>query len=189
MTSLLIVDCQYDFISGALACEGAEDAVRNIVAHIDACPDTMPHWSADWHGPSHCSFVPNGGRWPIHCVAGTRGAEIHAAFFRDVADPARRPSEATVYHKGTDDGREEYSAFEARNALGRTVAEDLDGDVTICGIATEFCVRETVLAFLAAGRRTTVLADALAWVDRAGHERTLDELAARGVIVRGASRP
>ena len=46
-----------------------------------------------------------------------------------------------------------------------------------------------VLAFLAAGRRTTVLADALAWVDKARHERTLDELAARGVIVRGASRP
>ena len=181
---LLVVDCQYDFISGTLACHNAEEAVRRIIACINAHPGLRVLYSTDWHGPKHCSFIPNGGTWPAHCVRGTRGAEIHEAFGRDVLRPEQRPREAMIYRKGTDDGREEYSAFEARNAPGRAVAQDVGGDVTICGIASEFCVRESALALLGAGRRVTLLTDALAWVDGAEHEKNLRDLASRGVALR-----
>ena len=183
MSSLLIVDCQYDFITGTLACGGAEDAVERIVAYINARPGLEVHYSTDWHPLRHCSFIPNGGIWPIHCVAGSRGAEIHEAFARDVIRPEQRPIKETIYRKGTNLEQEEYSAFAARNALGRTVAQDVGNDVMICGIASEFCVRESVLALLEAGRRATVMSDSLGWVDEAKHKENLRDLAARGAVV------
>lgn len=179
--SLLVVDCQYDFIDGTLACGGAEAAVKKIVAYINAHPDMKVLYSADWHSPRHCSFMENGGTWPVHCVAGTHGAALHEMFSRDVLRPEQRPGDATVYHKGTDDGREEYSAFEAKNAGGRTVAQDAGDDVVVCGIASEFCVRESVLALLGAGRRVTLLENALGWVDEAEHHKNLKDLEAQGV--------
>ena len=116
--TLLVVDCQYDFIDGTLACGGAEAAVKKIIEYINAHPDMKVLYSSDWHSPKHCSFTENGGTWPVHCVAGTHGAAIHEAFSQTVLRPEQRPGDATVYHKGTDDGREEYSAFEAKNAAG-----------------------------------------------------------------------
>ena len=183
MSSLLVVDCQYDFIDGTLACGGAEAAVKNIVAYINEHPDMKVLYSSDWHGPKHCSFVENGGTWPVHCVAGTRGAALHEAFSRDVKRPEQRPGDANIYRKGTDDDSEEYSAFEAKNAAGRTVALDAGDDVTVCGIASEFCVRESVLALLGAGRRVTILADALGWVDEAKHMENLKDLESKGAVV------
>ncbi|MBR1671830.1 MAG: isochorismatase family protein [Fretibacterium sp.] len=181
--SLLVVDCQYDFIDGTLACEGSGEAVEKSVAYINAHPDVKVLYSSDWHGLKHCSFTENGGTWPVHCVAGTHGAALHEAFARDVLRPEQRPNDATVYHKGMDDGREEYSAFEARNAAGHTVAQDAGDDVLVCGIASEFCVRESVLALLDAGRRVTLLKDAVGWVDKAGHEKNLKDLEARRVTL------
>ena len=181
--SLLVVDCQYDFIDGTLACGGAEAAVKKIIEYINAHPDMKVLYSADWHGPKHCSFTKNGGTWPVHCVAGTHGAALHEAFSRDVLRPEQRPGDDTHYLKGTDDGREEYSAFEAENAWGHTVAQDAGDDVVVCGIASEFCVRESVLALLEDGRRVTLLTDALGWVDEAEHQKNLKDLEARGVAL------
>ncbi len=181
--SLLIVDCQYDFIDGTLACGGAEAAVKKIVGYINAHPDVSVMYSADWHGPNHCSFTKNGGTWPVHCVAESHGAAIHEMFSRDVLRPEQRPNDATVYHKGTDDAREEYSAFEARNAAGHTVSQDAGNTVTVCGIASEFCVRESVLALLGAGRRVTLLIDALGWVDEVEHHKNLKDLETQGVTL------
>lgn len=184
MASLLVVDCQYDFITGSLACGGAEDAVRRIVNYINFHPEVEVHYSTDWHPLRHCSFIPNGGTWPIHCVAGSHGAELHEIFAREVVRPEQRPIKETIYRKGTNIAQEEYSAFMAFNSLGRTVAQDVGNDVTICGIASEFCVRESVLAMLEAGRKATVLADSLGWVDEAKHQENLRDLRARGAIVR-----
>ena len=71
--SLLIVDCQYDFIDGSLACEGALEAVDSAVAFINARPDVATLYSVDWHSPANRSFLPNGGIWPPHCIAGGTG--------------------------------------------------------------------------------------------------------------------
>ena len=89
-----------------------------------------------------------------------------------------------------DDLVEEYSAFGARNDAGRTVGQDVGADVIVCGIASEYCVRESVLDLLEAGRHVTVLADALGWVDRKKHEENLEDLENRGAVLRwiGANR-
>lgn len=188
--SLLVVDCQYDFIDGSLACQGASEAVEAAVTFINMQPDMPVLYSADWHSPENRSFAPKGGIWPPHCVAGKRGAQIHERFRTDVLRADQRPSEKTLYRKGMNDVIEEYSAFGARNSAGRTVAQDAGNDVMVCGIASEYCVRESVLDLLKAGRHVTVLADALGWVDRKKHEENLEDLENRGAVLRwiGANR-
>lgn len=180
-TCLLVVDCQHDFIDGTLACGGAEEAVEAIAAFINEHPEMPVLYSADWHSPQNRSFARNGGTWPPHCVAGERGAEVHEKFRTEVRKKEQRPGEATLYLKGKDDFVEEYSAFEAKNALGGTVASDAAENVAVCGIASEYCVRETVLDLLKAGRNVTLLTDALGWVDRKKHEENLKDLEGRGV--------
>ena len=184
MKDIIVVDCQYDFIDGTLACAHSEEAVRNIIAYINAHPDARVFYSADWHGPKHCSYIPNGGTWPVHCQAGTHGAELHASFTSDIVNPAQRPNDSNVYRKGTKDDLEEYSAFHARNeASHKELCEVAGSDVLICGIATEFCVKETVLAIMKSGRNVEVPADMLGWVDGEGHKKTLAELSSLGVRV------
>ena len=182
--SLLVVDCQYDFIDGSLACEGALEAVDSAVAFINARPDVALLYSVDWHSPENRSFLPNGGIWPPHCIAGEWGSRIHEKFHLEVLRAGQRPDSRTIYRKGTDDLVEEYSAFGARNDAGRTVGQDVGADVTVCGIASEYCVRESVLDLLEAGRHVTVLADALGWVDRKKHEENLKDLEKRGAVLR-----
>ncbi|MFC2594137.1 MAG: isochorismatase family protein [Fretibacterium sp.] len=182
--SLLVVDCQYDFIDGSLACEGAREAVDSAVVFINARPDVALLYSVDWHSPENRSFLPNGGIWPPHCIAGERGSRIHEKFHLEVLRAGQRPDSRTIYRKGTDDLVEEYSAFGARNDAGRTVGQDIGDDVAICGIASEYCVRESVLDLLKAGRHVTVLADALGWVDRRKHEENLEDLEKRGAVLR-----
>lgn len=182
--SLLVVDCQYDFIDGSLACEGAREAVDSAVVFINARPDVALLYSVDWHSPENRSFLPNGGIWPPHCIAGERGSRIHEKFHLEVLRAGQRPDSRTIYRKGTDDLVEEYSAFGARNDAGRTVGQDIGDDVTVCGIASEYCVRESVLDLLKAGRHVTVLADALGWVDRRKHEENLEDLEKRGAVLR-----
>ena len=174
---ILVVDCQYDFIDGTLACAHAEEAVKNIIAFINANPSARVFYSADNHSPKHCSYIPNGGTWPVHCQAGTHGAELHASFSTDIINPEQRPNASNVYFKGENNDIEEYSAFSAWNeASKKELSEVVGQDVLICGIATEFCVKETVLAFAAAWRNIEVSASLLGWVDEEGHKKTLEEL-------------
>ena len=183
MKDILVVDCQYDFIDGTLACAHSEEAVKNIIAFINANPDARVFYSADNHSSSHCSYIPNGGTWPVHCQAGTHGAELHASLFTDITNPAQRPTEANTYYKGENDSVEEYSAFNAKNKAGRKLNEELGQDVIVCGIASEFCVRESVLALKDSGRKVEVPEAMLAWVDAEGHKKNIAELSAMGVKV------
>lgn len=183
MKDILVVDCQYDFIDGTLACAHSQEAVRNIINFINANPDARVFYSADNHGEKHCSYIPNGGTWPVHCQAGTHGAELHSSFAADIKNPAQRPNASNVYRKGENDSLEEYSAFSAKNKSGHTISEDIGQEVLACGIATEFCVKESVLALMNSGRKVEVSADLLGWVDGEGHKKTLAELSANGVNV------
>lgn len=183
MKEILVIDCQYDFIDGSLACAHSEEAVKNIIAFINSNPDAKVYYSADNHSPKHCSYIPNGGTWPIHCQAGTHGAEIHASFSTDIVNPSQRPNDATIYYKGENDSVEEYSAFEAKNKAGHALSEDIGHDVIVCGIASEFCVRESVIALLKSGRSVEVPVNMLGWVDEAGHKKNIAELQAMGVKI------
>ena len=180
---ILVVDCQYDFIDGTLACGHSEEAVKNIIAFINKNPGAKIYYSADNHSPKHCSYIPNGGTWPIHCQAGTHGAELHASFFTDINNPSQRPNESTIYYKGENDSVEEYSAYEAKNKAGEKLCGILGHEVIVTGIATEFCVKESVIALLKSGRKVTVKANMLGWVDAENHKKTLDELAEMGALI------
>lgn len=180
---VLVVDCQYDFIDGSLACGHSLEAVHNIITFINANPDAKVFYSADWHSPKHCSYIPNGGTWPLHCQAGTHGAEIHEDFYTKVKNPAQRPNDETIYHKGDKDEVEEYSAFNARNKSGRELNQNISSDVLVCGIASEFCVRESVLALLKSGRAVEVPVSMLGWVDEKNHQANIKELESMGVKI------
>lgn len=180
---ILVVDCQYDFINGSLACAHSDEAVKNIIALINANPDAKVYYSADNHSLKHCSYIQNGGTWPVHCQAGTHGAEIHESFYNDVKNPAQRPNEKNIFYKGENDSVEEYSAFEAKNKSGRKINDVIGSEVIVCGIASEFCVRESVLALMKSGRKVEVPVELVAWVDEKGHEKNIAELKSMGVKI------
>ncbi len=180
MDNCIIVDCQHDFIDGTLACEGGQEAVRYLAAFINS-HEVAPCYTADWHSPTNHSFRENGGIWPVHCVAGTRGAELAEAFYTDVMEEARRPGAKNLFRKGKSDEVEEYSAFAGTNDEGEVLGDVVSAHVYVGGIASEYCVRETVLALLAAGREVTLLTKGLAWVSREDHEKNLADLKERGV--------
>ena len=191
-SALVVVDMLYDFIDGSLACKNADNAVRNTLAYIDTQTkgqggdaheilDTFPIlFIRDHHPADHSSFKEQGGIWPVHCVAGTRGGEIH----QDLAPYA---SEELTFDKGCDRKTEQYSGFEAVNNAGQPLSEVLElldtTDVYVCGIATEYCVRNTCEDLLKAGFKVHLLKDCIAYVDLHGHAKAIEEMAAKGISI------
>lgn len=180
MDDLVIVDCQYDFIDGTLACGHSHEAVEALVRFINASP-VRCLYTSDWHSASNGSFKVNGGLWPVHCVAGTKGAALDPLFAEKVERPENRPSGKNRFLKGQDDLVEEYSAFNGVNEEGKRLKDVVSSHVFVGGIATEYCVKETVLSLLQAGHSVTLLVNGLGYVSRADHEKTLKELKEKGV--------
>lgn len=189
---LVVVDMLYDFIDGSLACLNAEEAVKETLDHIDRLTkgqggedheilDTFPIlFIRDHHPVDHSSFKEYGGIWPSHCVAGTRGGEIHEAL-------APYVREELTFDKGCDKAVEQYSGFEGINEAGQSLGEILGlldtEDVYVCGIATEYCVRNTCEDLLKAGFRVHLLKDCIAYVDHEGHLKALAEMAQEGIDI------
>lgn len=189
-SALVVVDMLYDFIDGSLACLNAEEAVKETLDHIDRLTkgqggedheilDTFPIlFIRDHHPADHSSFKEYGGIWPSHCVAGTRGGEIHEAL-------APYVREELTFDKGCDKAVEQYSGFEGINEAGQSLGEILGlldtEDVYVCGIATEYCVRNTCEDLLKAGFRVHLLKDCIAYVDHDGHLKALKEMAQEGI--------
>ena len=188
--ALVVVDMLYDFIDGSLACQNAENAVKETLKYIDIQTkgqggeeheilDTFPIlFIRDHHPADHSSFVEFGGTWPSHCVAGTRGGEIHA-------DLLPYACEELTFDKGCDKAVEQYSGFEGVNSAGQSLGEILElldtTDVYVCGIATEYCVRNTCEDLLKAGFKVHLLKDCLAYVELEGHLKSLKEMAEEGI--------
>ena len=182
----LIVDMLYDFIDGSLACGNAEAAVKATVAYINAHPEQKVIYICDSHPANHSSFVEYGGIWPSHCVQGTHGAQIHEAFYNDVTNPANRPdAKHNVFCKGRSVNEEQYSGFESVNAADVVLRDYLTGnkDLVLSGIATEYCVKNTVEQFLEAGHNIEVVVPNLGYVDVKGHAATIKELKDKVTIV------
>ena len=190
-TALVVVDELYDFIDGSLACINAETAVKETLRFIDTHTeaqdgdkdveilDTFPIlFIRDHHPADHSSFVGFGGTWPVHCVAGTHGGEIHEELKPYV-------SEELTFDKGCDKALEQYSGFEGKNSAGQPLGEILElldvKTAYVCGIATEFCVRNTCEDLLKAGFKVKLLTKALAYVSGQGHEKALEEMKAEGI--------
>jgi nicotinamidase/pyrazinamidase len=191
-TALIVVDVQNDFADpdGALSVPGADVAVvaanREIAAATAAGATVVA--TQDWHPERTPHFVTDGGPWPVHCVAGTWGAELQ--------DTLVLPADAPRVRKGAN-GEDGYSGFTIRDPqTGDTAPTELEGilrdagveAVAVIGLATDYCVKATALDAVRLGLTTTVLTDAVAAVnlqpDDGAH--ALDELRAAGVAIRAS---
>lgn len=144
---LIIVDPQNDFVTGSLAVPGAEKALSALVRFIASGAGDYPHIivTLDTHPATHCSFSSNGGSWPDHCIAGSEGSAIWQPLKDALASLGSRYSAVT---KGTNQDREEYSIFQ--NRLSRERIEEIAREcgatgADICGLAGDYCVKETYL--------------------------------------------
>lgn len=175
--ALLLVDFQNDFCAGgALAVTGAEEIiepVKQLIKQFDFVVATQ-----DWHPPDHCSFRQQGGPWPPHCRQHTTGAALHSAINHEAID--------LVVRKGEHPTRDPYSNFEGHAVDGRsldTILRDRGvATLYVAGLATDFCVRATVLDALQLGYTVFVCTDAVAAVDVKPGDgaHALAEMAAHG---------
>jgi len=185
--ALFIIDVQNDFTEGgALGVEGGAAVAAGVTALLAENPGHYDHVfaSRDWHDGDN----DNGGHfahgtpdfvdtWPSHCVAGTNGAEYHAALDTSGVD----------VHVQKGQGKPAYSIFEGTTGTGATVPETLDAlgvtDIDVVGIATDYCVRASALDAVTAGRHVRVLTNLVAGVAADSSAAALVELEAAGVEV------
>jgi len=156
-TAVVVVDVQNDFCEGgSLAVAGGTDVARAITARLAAGGFEHAVATRDHHVDpgAHFAAEPDfADSWPVHCVAGTEGAELHPDLDRELVDE--------VFDKGRDSAA--YSGFEARSGSGPLLGERLKEagveEVDVAGIATDYCVRATVLDALKEGFRVRLLGD------------------------------
>ena len=152
--ALLIVDLQNDFCpGGALAVPDGDQIVPIVNAIIPYF--SKLYVSQDWHPRNHISFRDQGGIWPPHCVADTKGAELH---------PDLEAGKAIQIRKGTDPQSEAYSGFQGTNLVEMLHNAGVER-LFICGLATDYCVKATALDALSAGFHVVVLVDAVRGVE------------------------
>jgi nicotinamidase-related amidase len=176
MKCLLIVDVQHDFLPGGALGVADGDAVIPVL--VDAAEDAdIVVISRDAHPADHCSFTEQGGTWPVHCVEGTYGAELHPAIA--ALEPDLRIAKATTSVVDA------YSAFDGTGLAEQLRARGVDR-IVIGGLATDYCVRASALDALREGFAVTVLADGVRGVDvqPGDSERALAELRTAGATVR-----
>jgi nicotinamidase/pyrazinamidase len=174
--ALLVVDVQNDFLpGGALGITGGDAIVAPINRLLAAWRRRgLPVFvSRDWHPAGHCSFAAQGGPWPEHCVAGTRGAEFAPSL-------AIAPGDVVI-SKATRPDRDAYSALDGTPLAGVLQARGIRR-LFITGLATDYCVRATGRDARAAGLDVVVLKDAVCAVNvqPGDGDRALAELAAEG---------
>lgn len=157
--ALIIVDVQNDFLpGGALAVPQGDRVIEplNRAAALFEAKGLPVFATRDWHPENHCSFKPQGGPWPPHCVAGTRGAEF--------APSLRLPAATVVISKATTAERDAYSGFQGTE-LGNELKRRGVKRVVVGGLATDYCVLNTVKDALAQGLQVLLLTDAIRAVD------------------------
>ncbi len=181
VSAVLVVDVQNDFCpGGALAVPGGDRVIEplNRVIEWAASHEVPVYASRDWHPPDAAHFKAYGGIWPVHCVQDTEGARFHPAL--------RLPPTATIITKGDQPSSDGYSAFEGHTPTGVTLTHALREKgvqhLYVGGLATDYCVRHSVLDALKAGFAVTVLSDASAGVEvNAGDSaRAIDDMRTAG---------
>jgi nicotinamidase/pyrazinamidase len=180
-TALLIVDVQNDFCpGGALAVPEGDQVIAplNRAAAWVAQRGGLVVASRDWHPRTTRHFKAFGGLWPAHCVQETHGAAFHPDL--------KLPDGAVIVSKGTSTEDDGYSAFEGRTDDGKTLHEVLQAHgvrrLVVGGLATDYCVRASVLDALQHGYEVVVLTDAIRGVNLQPDDsaRALQEMQAHG---------
>jgi nicotinamidase/pyrazinamidase len=173
MEGLIVVDLQNDFCpGGALAVPDGDAVVEPINRLMEQFPVVLA--TRDWHPPDHGSFQSEGGRWPVHCVAESAGAQLRSGLDVDQIDE--------VVDKGRDRDAEGYSGFEATRLGKRLRERDVD-TVHVAGLALEYCVRATALDARREGFDVVVHQGATRAIDADDGARAVEELRQAGVQV------
>jgi len=191
VTALVVVDVQNDFANprGSLYVHGGEETVPIINTEIAAAElaGAKVFYTQDWHPEATPHFEKDGGIWPVHCVMDTWGAEF---------DPALRVVGAVV-RKGSN-GEDGYSGFTMRDPLtgatkdtnlGEALAAAGVSRLVIVGLATDYCVKATVLDARSRGYPTTVIQNAIRAVDLqpGDGDRAVEEMLAAGALLESRS--
>jgi len=176
--ALVVVDYQNDFASpgGALAVSGG-DAIAGRINELMRSGDyELVVATRDWHPPDHSSFTDQGGIWPVHCVQDTDGAQLHPDLDAGAVDE--------IVDKGQERSTEGYSGFDGTRLAELLRERDID-QVTVVGLATDYCVKQTALEALQEGFAVTVDTTAVRGVDvePGDSERALAELRAAGAVM------
>jgi nicotinamidase/pyrazinamidase len=188
-TALVVVDVQNDFAdpAGSLAVAGGAEIVPRVNRAIAEASDAgaLVVCTQDWHPESTPHFAKDGGIWPVHCVAGTWGAELY---------PDLEVSTETPRIRTGSNGEDGYSGFTMRDPVSGTErSTPLDAllrdhgieRVVVCGLATDYCVKATALDALRLGYETAVITDGVAAVNLEADDgdRALAEMSEAGAAL------
>lgn len=154
MITLVIVDCQNDFITGTMSVKGAKNAVEEIKKFIKDHRKEIEKiiFTLDWHPYNHCSFKKYGGLWPSHCVKHTPGACIEPKLLKFVQS---LEIDFEFCLKGEIEEVEQYGAFceievssdnfpEKKYYFDSIVTANYNTEFVVCGIAGDYCVKSTI---------------------------------------------
>jgi nicotinamidase/pyrazinamidase len=182
--ALIVVDVQNDFCpGGSLAVAHGDEVVAPLNTLTRAFLDRHEpvFQTRDWHPAETKHFTAYGGTWPVHCVQGTRGAEFHSDLLRD--------PRITIISKGTDESADGYSGFDGTN-LAQLLREKGVDEVWVGGLATDYCVKHTVLDALREGFKVKALADAMRPVNVSAEDgqKAIEEMRNAGAEIVGSAR-
>ena len=192
-TALVVVDVQNDFAdpAGGLAVADAAAILPEVNDRVATCRAAggLVVYTQDWHPEHTPHFAQDGGIWPVHCVQGTWGADLHPDL----------PVVGPIVRKGGN-GEDGYSGFTMRDPVsGATAPTALEGllrdraveRVVVGGLATDYCVKATALDAARLGFATTLLLAAIRSVDLepGDGEQALAEMAAAGVRLEPGPAP
>ena len=176
--ALLVVDVQNDFCpGGALAVSHGDEVVAPLNKLIDEFLEhgRPVYMSRDWHPRQTKHFAEFGGVWPVHCVQNTKGAEFHPAL--------RRDPRIKVVSKGLGD-TDCYSAFDETDLASQLKQQGVE-EVVVGGLATDYCVKNTVLDAVRNGFKVKAVEDAMRAVnlDPSDGEKAIEEMRAAGAEI------
>ena len=177
--ALLVADIQNDFLpGGSLGITEGDEVVPVLLRYLAKFQaQELPIFaSRDWHPPHHCSFQEQGGQWPVHCLMGSSGAQPPPRF--------SLPPSTQIIHKATCLDKDTYSAFEG-TALETSLRAAGVRRLSVGGLATDYCVLNTVKDALARGFSVFLLVDAI----RAVNLRPDDGRKAEEEMIRLGARP
>ena len=180
--ALIVVDMQNDFMPwGRLPVPGADKIVDKInhYCRLFSSKNLPVFATRDWHPENHVSFDVNGGRWPVHCVQWSKGAEF--------VEGLELPPDTFIINKGDRPELEAYSGFQG-TVLNELLKERGVRRVFVCGVATEFCVKNTCLGALNLGYTVFLLRDGVKGLGEESEERAVEELLSSGAISVEASQ-
>ncbi len=178
-TALIVVDIQKDFLPGGnLAVPDGDKIIPIVNEYIQKFEEAggLIVATRDWHPVDHISFKERGGPWPPHCIQNTDGAKFH--------DDLKLPENTVIISKADEPDKEAYSGFQGTELQNLLKEKGIDS-VFVCGLATEYCVKNTVLDAIKLGFKTHILADAIKGIDAnpGDSEKAIEEMKSEGAEI------